>query len=111
MPTYTDVCYVMAQLIEPPMTAANARALGALAGVAGDSISSRIPTILGALNDGMESGDLPEDIAVAAEKVHVCSRMLTYAHVCSRDMLENIAVAAEEVVLDVPQDERCASLL
>ena len=72
MPTYTDVCYVMAQLIEPPMTAANARALGALAGVAGDSISSRIPTILGALNDGMESGDLPEDIAVAAEKVHVC---------------------------------------
>ncbi len=54
------------------MTAANARALGALAGVAGDSISSRIPTILGALNDGMESGDIPEDIAVAAEKVHVC---------------------------------------
>ena len=61
--------YLIPQLIEPPMTAANARALGALAGVAGDALCSRIPTILGALNDGMEDGDMPEDIAVAAEKV------------------------------------------
>ncbi len=61
--------YLIPQLIEPPMTAANARALGALAGVAGDALCSRIPTILGALNDGMEDGDVPEEIAVAAEKV------------------------------------------
>jgi hypothetical protein len=39
MPTYADVCYVVAQLIEPPMTAANARALGALAGVAGEMLT------------------------------------------------------------------------
>jgi len=61
--------YLIPQLIEPPMTAANARALGSLAAVAGDALCSRIPTILGALTDGMEDGDVPEDIAVASEKV------------------------------------------
>ena len=61
--------YLIPQLIEPPMTSANATALGALAGVAGDSLCSRIPTILGALMDGMEDGDVPDAIATSAEKV------------------------------------------
>ena len=61
--------YLIPQLLEPPMTASNAAALGALAGVAGDALCSRIPTILGALTDGMESGDVPDAIATSAEKV------------------------------------------
>ena len=33
---------------------------GPLAQVAGDALSSKIPTILGALSDGMSEGDDPE---------------------------------------------------
>ncbi|KAJ1490633.1 hypothetical protein T484DRAFT_1776815, partial [Baffinella frigidus] len=61
--------FLVPQLATPPMTARNARALAALSAVAGDALSSKIPTILGALSDGMSEGDDPEVIALAAEKV------------------------------------------
>lgn len=61
--------FLIPQLSAPPMTASNARALAALAEVAGDSLSSRIPSILSALSDGMDEGDDPEAIALSAEKV------------------------------------------
>ncbi|EKX53505.1 hypothetical protein GUITHDRAFT_57715, partial [Guillardia theta CCMP2712] len=61
--------FLIPQLAAPPMSASNAKALGALAGVAGDALSSKIPTILSALCDGMVDGDDPESIALSAEKV------------------------------------------
>ncbi len=61
--------FLIPQLSAPPMTASNARALAALAEVAGDALSSRIPTILSALSDGMSDGDDPEEISLAAEQV------------------------------------------
>lgn len=61
--------FLIPQLSAPPMTASNARALAALAEVAGEALSSRIPSILSALSDGMEEGDDPESIAASAEKV------------------------------------------
>lgn len=61
--------FLIPVLTAPPITAANAKALGALASVAGKELAPRIPTILGALSDGMDDGDDPEAIALAAEKV------------------------------------------
>jgi len=61
--------FLIPQLAAPPMSASNAKALGALAEVAGQALCPKIPTILGALSDGMEDGDDPEQIAVSAEQV------------------------------------------
>ena len=49
--------YLLPQLLAPPMSSFNARALAALAEVAGASLNTHISTILPALVNAMQSDD------------------------------------------------------
>jgi hypothetical protein len=77
--------FLVPKLIAPPMTPANARALAALAEVSGEALCSRIPTVLGALLDGMCGVGFAGGADAAAEAA------------------EAIGASAERVVLSVPQ--------